>query len=148
MLPLFFFPRLHTSLYLFTYIHKPYFSCATSTLLSSVISFSVVLQLIIAQNMSYQPPNGPPPQNQGYYGNNGAQEKGFLGNNQGPNQGYYQQQPPQQQYYQQQPPQQQYYQQQPQPVYVQQQQPQKDNNDCCMACLAALCVCCTLDALF
>lgn len=102
----------------------------------------------LLKRMSYQAPQGPPPgqgnQNQSYY----QGEKGNMYQQQ-PQQGYYQQQQPPQQYYQQQPQQGYYQQQQPQPVYVQQQQPQQGrNDDCCMACLAALCVCCTLDALF
>ena len=66
-----------------------------------------------------------------------------------PQQGQYYQ--PQPQYQQQQ--QQQYYpyqnQQHPsQPMYVQQAPPQRGNNDCLTACLATMCLCCTLDMLF
>ncbi|KAK6197434.1 uncharacterized protein RJT21DRAFT_3527 [Scheffersomyces amazonensis] len=111
----------------------------------------------------YNPPTGAPPN----WGNEGGQQ-GYVPqaqpsyNTQQQDRGYggYQQQqgygggyPPQQGYggY---PPQQQgyggpppggYYQQQ-QPVYVQ-QQPQRDDS-CLMACLGALCICCTLDMLF
>ena len=56
-------------------------------------------------------------------------------------------QPPQ---YYQQPQQPQYYQQpqQQQPIYVQQQAPQRGNEDCMMACLAAMCMCLTLNVIF
>ncbi|GME84616.1 unnamed protein product [Ambrosiozyma monospora] len=110
--------------------------------------------------MSYQPPSGPPVDNKGsaadYYNSapsydqtRGAPQQQYYqqppqGYGQQPQQGYGQQ-PPQQYYQQQQQP---YYQQQQQPVYVQQQKPQSNNNDCYMACMATLCVCCTLDALF
>ncbi|CDR42346.1 CYFA0S09e01640g1_1 [Cyberlindnera fabianii] len=105
-------------------------------------------------NQDYAAPSGPPPSQQ-YSAPNGPPpsdgDRGFGGFGQqqyGGQQGYYQQGPPPQGYYQQGPPQQGYYQQQ-QPVYVQ-QQPQKSSgsSDCCMACLGALCICCTLDALF
>lgn len=90
----------------------------------------------------------PPPQG---YQNSGQQNAGQQTRGYGaPPQGYqqYQQYPPQQyqQGYQQYPPQQ-YPQYQQQPVYV--QQPRRDNsNDCLMGCLAAMCVCCALDAIF
>lgn len=109
----------------------------------------------------YAPPTGAPPNwsnnNQGYVPqaqpsyNNQQQDRGYH------QQGYQQQgygaPPPQQGYggYQQgygaPPPQQGYYQQQQQPMYVQQQKT-SNNEGCLMACLAALCVCCTLDMLF
>ncbi|KAI5950687.1 hypothetical protein KGF57_004235 [Candida theae] len=105
----------------------------------------------------YNPPQGPPPshspggaggsyvpQSQPQY-SAATQDRGF---------GYHQQQgygqgPPPNAYYQQQqayPPQGGYYPQQ-QPMYVQQQRT-NNNNDCLMACLAAMCICCTLDAIF
>lgn len=110
----------------------------------------------------YNPPTGKPPSwdsngnssNQGGYVPQaqpsygpGTQDRGY--------QPQYQQQgayPPQQGgYYQQQqgypPPQQGGYYQQQQPVYVQQQRT-LNNDGCLMACLAALCICCTLDVLF
>lgn len=101
------------------------------------------------EKQTYQAPSAPPPgfqqSDRGVQDYNRPPQQAY---GQQPQQGYYQQGPPQQGYYQQGPPQQGYYQQQ-QPVYVQQQQPQRDNsNDCCMAYLAALCICCTLDALF
>ncbi|KAK5779365.1 hypothetical protein RI543_003256 [Arxiozyma heterogenica] len=75
-----------------------------------------------------------------------------------PQQGQYYQSQPQPQLqlqppYQQQQQQQQYYpyqnQQHPsQPMYVQQAPPQRGNNDCLAACLATMCLCCTLDMLF
>ena len=55
--------------------------------------------------------------------------------------------PPQGGYYQQQPGGGGYYQQQQQPMYVQQQPRSGGNDSCLMGCLAALCVCCTLDML-
>lgn len=110
--------------------------------------------------MDYKAPTGAPPE----WGNNGGQQhpqqlyqgngtegdRGMFGHHQQqqygggypPQQGYYQQ--PQQGYYQQ--PQQGYYQQQ-QPVYVQ-QQGRSSSDGCLTGCLAALCVCCTLDMLF
>ncbi|KAK5963904.1 uncharacterized protein PWA37_004242 [Arxiozyma heterogenica] len=33
-------------------------------------------------------------------------------------------------------------------MYVQQAPPQRGNNDCLAACLATMCLCCTLDMLF
>ncbi|RCK65802.1 hypothetical protein Cantr_01623 [Candida viswanathii] len=118
----------------------------------------------MSKNEYFDKPSGPPPN----YGNQNqskssnyvpqaqpnyslqTQDRGMFHSNQ-PQQGYYQQHPPQQGYYQQGPPQGQYYQQpqyQQQPMYVQ-QQPRNDGNETClMACLAALCVCCTLDMLF
>ncbi|CAH2353411.1 cysteine-rich and transmembrane domain-containing protein [[Candida] railenensis] len=87
-------------------------------------------------------PQAQPSYNQNY------QQRGYQPQyQQGPPQGYYQQQqgyPPQQGGY---PPQQGGYYQQQQPVYVQQQR-QSNNDGCLMACLAALCICCTLDVLF
>lgn len=78
-------------------------------------------------------------------GYGGHQQQGYQ---QGyPQQGYqqgYQQQGYQQQGY---PPQQGGYYQQQQPMYVQ-QKPQSNNNSCLMGCLAAMCLCCTLDAIF
>ncbi|QEL58008.1 hypothetical protein CJJ09_000038 [Candidozyma auris] len=41
-----------------------------------------------------------------------------------------------------------YYQQQPQQQYYVQQKQSSGNESCLMACLAGLCVCCTLDMLF
>ena len=112
------------------------------------------------QNEYFDKPAGAPPN----YGNqnqntqqpnysNQTQDRGMFSHNQ-PQQGYYQQpqqgyyqQPPTGQYYQQQ--QQPYYQpQQQQPMYVQQQPRSGGNESCLMGCLAALCVCCTLDMLF
>ncbi|CAI5759945.1 unnamed protein product [Candida verbasci] len=85
------------------------------------------------------------PQQQPSY-NAQTQDRGFLGHQQG-----YGQPPPPQNYggyqqggYQQYP---QYYQQQQQPMYVQQQRT-SNNESCLMACLAAICICCTLDMLF
>lgn len=66
----------------------------------------------------------------------------FSGGQQG---GYYQQGPPQGGYYQGPPPQGYYPQQQP--VYVQQQRG-LNSDGCLMGCLAALCACCVLDAIF
>ncbi|CAR23732.1 Cysteine-rich and transmembrane domain-containing protein [Lachancea thermotolerans] len=97
----------------------------------------------------YTSPAGPPP---GAY----QDSRGFgshFQNNQ-PQQAYYGAQ--QQQYYANQPPQynqQQHYQQpgyynQQQPIYVQQQRPTNNNSDCLTACLAGMCLCCTLDMLF
>lgn len=66
-----------------------------------------------------------------------------------PEQNYYAPPPQPQQMYYNQPPLQQpqgYYQQQP--IYVQQQPPSRNNDDCLTACLAGLCICCTLDLLF
>ncbi|CAL9735338.1 hypothetical protein MOSE0_H03620 [Monosporozyma servazzii] len=88
----------------------------------------------------YSRPSVPPPsQNTSQY-----QERGYPPQQQQPP--YYQQQQQPQYYQQQQQPQ--YYQQQPQqPIYVQQQAPQRGNDDCMTACLAAMCICCTLDML-
>ncbi|CDK24416.1 unnamed protein product [Kuraishia capsulata CBS 1993] len=105
----------------------------------------------------YKSPSGPPPnwQNQqsgsnaDFYNETPTTRGVPQGNyyQQQPQQGYYQQGPPQGGYYQQQQPM--YYQQQQQPVYVQQQQPAQGNNaDCLTACLAGMCLCCTLDAIF
>ncbi|KAG7664793.1 uncharacterized protein J8A68_001675 [[Candida] subhashii] len=106
----------------------------------------------------YQPPTGAPPSwsqgnNTGYSPqaqpvyNQQTQDRGYGGY---PQQGY--PPPPPQGYYQQPgygaPPPQGYYQAQPQqPMYVQQQS-SSNNEGCLMACLAALCICCTLDMLF
>ncbi|AOW05696.1 hypothetical protein B0I72DRAFT_133020 [Yarrowia lipolytica] len=114
----------------------------------------------------YGAPAGPPPiygnqrGNDGYY-DQGYQQQGYQqqgGYNQGYNNqgGYYPQQgyqqgynqgyPQQQAGYAAPPPQPMYAQ---QPVYVQQQSPQRGGqDDCLMACLAAMCVCCTLEMLF
>ncbi|SMN22924.1 similar to Saccharomyces cerevisiae YBR016W Tail-anchored plasma membrane protein containing a conserved CYSTM module [Maudiozyma saulgeensis] len=95
---------------------------------------------------------------QDYYGsskvqynrpNNNSQTQQYSQHQQ--NRGY---QPQQQQQYQQppqyyqQPQQPQYYQQPQQPIYVQQQPPQRGNDDCLTACLAAMCVCLTLNVIF
>ncbi|SCW00212.1 LAFE_0B11914g1_1 [Lachancea fermentati] len=79
---------------------------------------------------------------------NYSSSRGYPQQNYGaPQQAYYGNQPPQ--YYQQPPPQQPgYYQQQQQPIYVQQQRPTSNNQDCLTACLAGMCLCCTLDMLF
>lgn len=112
----------------------------------------------------YNPPTGAPPNwsqqpqdHQNYSGyapqaqpayNQQTQDRGFGGYHQ---QGY--QPPPPQGYYQQPgqygaPPQGGYYQAQPQqPMYVQQQKT-SDNSSCLMGCLAAMCLCCTLDMIF
>ena len=91
----------------------------------------------------YQRPSVPPPSQ----GVNYNDTRGYPPQQQ---QQYYQAPPQQQpQYYQQ--PQPQYYQHQPapqQPIYVQQQAPQRGNEDCLTGCLAAMCLCCTLDMLF
>ncbi|KAK6457959.1 uncharacterized protein RJT20DRAFT_27876 [Scheffersomyces xylosifermentans] len=107
----------------------------------------------------YAPPTGAPP-NWGASNQYQSQQGGYIPqaqptyHNQQQDRGYggYQQgyggPPPQQQYgYGAPPPQQGYYQQQQQPMYVQQQK-SSNNEGCLMACLAALCVCCTLDMLF
>ncbi|RLV90501.1 hypothetical protein JA1_004537 [Spathaspora sp. JA1] len=105
----------------------------------------------------YVPPTGAPPNwSQGNAGYVPQQQPSY--NPQTQDRGYHQQPgygapPPQQGYYQQPgygapPPQQGYYQQpSQQPMYVQQQTSSK-NDTCLMACLAALCVCYTLDVLF
>lgn len=113
--------------------------------------------------MSYNPPTGPPlnwnNKNAGQGSPYGNEARGYAPqpqpnynqqnyggwNNQygppGPPGGYYQQGSPA--------PQGGYTQQQPQPQYYVQQQPKKDNNsNCLMGCLAAMCLCCTLDAIF
>ncbi|KAK9458497.1 uncharacterized protein V1516DRAFT_682580 [Lipomyces oligophaga] len=103
---------------------------------------------------NYGPPSGPPPgmnSDRGYpsqpqqaYGGQGGyypqqQQGGYY--NGPPQGGYYN--GPQQGY-----PQQGYQgQQQPNTVYVQQQPQRSDSDGCLMGCCAALCVCCTLDAL-
>jgi hypothetical protein len=76
-------------------------------------------------------------QQQGYGGYPPAapQQLGYGGYPQQQQQGY----PPQQQGY---------YQQQQQPMYVQQKLSGTLNQGCLMGCLAALCLCCTLDMLF
>lgn len=114
----------------------------------------------------YAPPTGQPAgwgdKNQGSSGynaapapsyNNQSQERGWGGQQGGyPQQGGYQQgYPPQQGGYQQgYPPQQGGYYNQQQPQYVvQQQKPSKGGGGGCLTgCLAAMCVCCTLDMLF
>lgn len=104
----------------------------------------------MSKNEYYNPPQGPPPtfsQNEGGYApqsqpqyNADTQDRGFgYHHQQGYGQGAYYQQPAY-------PPPGGYYQQQ-QPVYVQ-QQPTSNNDDCLMACLATMCVCCALDAIF
>ena len=98
--------------------------------------------------MDYKAPTGPPPewnqqQPQQAHMNYQQQDRGmFSGGQQG---GYYQQGPPQGGYYQGPPPQGYYPQQQP--VYVQQQRG-LNSDGCLMGCLAALCACCVLDAIF
>lgn len=122
---------------------------------------------------SYAPPTGAPPnwsesnnassggyvpQAQPAYGQQnqdrgwgGDQQQGYGG---GYQQGYAQQGYPQQGYAQQgyaqqgYPQQGGYYQQQQQPMYVQQKHSSGAGQSCLMGCLAALCVCCTLDAIF
>lgn len=114
------------------------------------------------QSESYAPPSGPPPsgsynQDRGFGGQQGYgggyQQQGYGGGYQQggyqqggyPQQGGYQQGYPQQQggYYQQGG-----YPQQQQPMYVQQQKTSSGSGGCLAACLGALCICCTLDALF
>ncbi|KAI9308550.1 hypothetical protein BJ944DRAFT_260010 [Cunninghamella echinulata] len=87
------------------------------------------------QNASYAPP-----QNASYGGGGGYQQP-YQPYQQTPQQHYQQPQYHQQQgHYQAQAP--------PNTVYVQ-QQPNKSNNDAmCMGCLAALCFCCAMDAIF
>ncbi|KAM9940053.1 hypothetical protein OXX80_000480 [Metschnikowia pulcherrima] len=83
----------------------------------------------------YAPPQQPNYQQQAYqqgYNQGGYGQGGYS-------QGGYQQGPPQGGYYQQQP---------QQPYYVQQQKPSNNNSNCLMGCLAAMCLCCTLDAIF
>ncbi|CAI4998214.1 CFC_HP_G0099550.mRNA.1.CDS.1 [Saccharomyces cerevisiae] len=72
-------------------------------------------------------------QHPGYYNQQGYNQQGY--NQQGYNQQGYNQQGYNQQGHQ-------------QPVYVQQQPPQRGNEGCLAACLAALCICCTMDMLF
>ncbi|KAI8340816.1 hypothetical protein BC941DRAFT_418255 [Chlamydoabsidia padenii] len=91
------------------------------------------------QQHSYPPPPSyqTPPQNQSYY----------------QQQSYQQPYQPQQHYQQpyQQPYQQSYYapQAQPQVIYTQQQPYRNDSGDAmCMGCLAAMCFCCAMDAIF
>ena len=81
----------------------------------------------------------PPQQQQQYYQQQPQQQPGYY-NQQGYNQQGYNQQGYNQQGYNQQG--------QQQPVYVQQQPPKKGNEGCMTACLAALCICCTMDMLF
>ena len=90
----------------------------------------------------YQAPTEQPNIPQNTHPNQQTSVRGFP-----PQQGqYYPPQPPyQQQYYPYQGQQQQHPQ---QPVYVQQAPPQRGNNDCLTACLATMCLCCTLDMLF
>ncbi|KAI5958739.1 uncharacterized protein KGF55_005738 [Candida pseudojiufengensis] len=128
----------------------------------------------MSKNEYFNTPDGPPPafsqsQNQSSNQNHGnssyvpqaqpsyntqQQDRAFGYHHNQPQQGYGQGPPPNA-YYQHQPgygqppyghPPQGYYQQQ-QPMYVQQQK-SSNNNDCLMACLAAMCVCCTLDMIF
>lgn len=114
----------------------------------------------------YKPPTGQPAgwseNQQGGYSasavpayNSQTQERGWGGHSQQqgyPQQGYqqgYQQQGYPQQGYQQGYPQQGGYYNQQQPQYtVQQQRPSGGGGGCLTGCLAALCVCCTLDMLF
>ncbi|KAL6944691.1 hypothetical protein ACO0RG_001436 [Hanseniaspora osmophila] len=115
------------------------------------------------EKQQYTRPSGPPQQQhqysqtethdrgyapqQQYYQQQQPQQQGYS--QQGyPQQGYQQQGYPQQGYPQQGYQQQGYYQQQQQPMYVQQPKPTNNNQDCLTACLAAMCVCCTLDMLF
>ncbi|SGZ53448.1 CIC11C00000000713 [Sungouiella intermedia] len=108
---------------------------------------------------NYNPPTGPPPnwddkQQSAPLGNQSQTDRGYAPpqqphyQQQGYGGGYGQQGPPQGGYYQQGPPQGGYYQQQPQQQYYVQQQKSSSSNGCLMGCLAALCMCCTLDALF
>ncbi|KAI5958738.1 TNA1 [Candida pseudojiufengensis] len=119
------------------------------------------IQSIMSKNEYYNTPEGPPPGfNQGYNQQGSShippsqpsynfqdQDRGFGYHNQ--QQGYGQGPPPQgygygqPQYV----PQPQGYYQQQQPMYVQQQR-SSNNEDCLMACLAAMCICCTLDMIF
>ncbi|ODV85204.1 hypothetical protein CANARDRAFT_212762 [[Candida] arabinofermentans NRRL YB-2248] len=126
---------------------------------------SDILKTISPQSTAKAPAGAPPNSGSGsaadYY-NAGNTTQEFQQYHQQPqygDRGVFTQQPQQpiygqqQGYYQQQQPvygqQQGYYQQQPQPIYVQQQQPQRSNNDdCLLACLGGLCLCCTLDAIF
>lgn len=89
----------------------------------------------------YVPPLQPNYQQQQGYGqggyNQGYNQGGYGGYQQGPPQGY-----------QQGPPQGGYYQQQPQQQYYVQQKKSNNNEGCLMGCLAALCMCCALDAIF
>lgn len=120
----------------------------------------------MSKNEYYNPPQGPPPtfsQSEGVSGGAGGSyvpqsQPQYNADTQDRAFGYHQQQgygqgPPPNAYYQQQPgygggyPQQGGYYQQQQPMYVQQQR-SSNNQDCLLACLAALCVCCTLDAIF
>lgn len=112
---------------------------------------------------NYDPPTGAPPnwsaqgngasagggyqaQSQPQY-NQQTQDRGYGGGYGGGYQQGYQQQGYQQQGY---PQQGGYYNAPPQqPMYVQQQRPSGGGSEgCLMGCLAALCVCCTLDMLF
>lgn len=94
-----------------------------------------------------QPAYGQQTQDRGWGGNGGHQAYGQQGYGQ---QGYGQQGYGQQGYGQQGYGQQGgYYQQQPQqPMYVQQQSSSGGGQSCLMGCLAAMCLCCTLDAIF
>jgi len=107
----------------------------------------------------YQPPTGAPPNwsNNDLSGYSPApaapayssqtQDRGWGGGHHYQQQGY--QQYPQQGYQQGYPQQGGGYYAQQQPVYVQQQHPSGGGGEgCLMGCLAALCVCCTLDMLF
>ncbi|CAK9441510.1 uncharacterized protein LODBEIA_P53780 [Lodderomyces beijingensis] len=117
----------------------------------------------MSKNEYFNSPEGPPPnfqqsqqQNSSYVPqaqpsyNNQTQDRGMFSSNQPHYQQGYGQGPPPNAYYQHQP---QYgggghyYPQQQQPMYVQQQRTD-NNNDCLMACLAAMCICCTLDMIF
>ena len=79
-----------------------------------------------------QPAYTPNDQDRGFGGFGGHHQQGYGG---GYQQGGY-------------PPQGQGYYQQQQPMYVQQQQRGGGSEGCLMACLGALCICCTLDMLF
>ncbi|KAI5956173.1 hypothetical protein KGF54_000648 [Candida jiufengensis] len=109
------------------------------------------------QSQSSQPPQNKSsnyvPQPQPQY-NHQQQDRAFGFNNHHQQQGYGQGPPPNAYYQHQQPhygqqyghPPQGYYPQQ-QPMYVQQQK-SSNNSDCLMGCLAAMCICCTLDMMF
>lgn len=131
-----------------------------STLYLINLTSSALRKFLQMSKQEYNPPTGQPPSwsqatgggNSGYipqaqpsYGHQ-DQQRGYGGY---PQQGYPQQH--QGGYYQQQgyPPQQQqgYYQQQ-QPMYVQQQRQGGGSEGCLLGCLAAMCMCCALDAIF
>lgn len=94
-----------------------------------------------------QPAYTPNDQDRGFGGFGGHHQQGYGGGYQQggyPPQGGYGGGYPQGGY----PPQGQGYYQQQQPMYVQQQQRGGGSEGCLMACLGALCICCTLDMLF